>query len=179
MQTTNTTFHPLAVFEHEILSHHDDLSLPRYHDEVNSVVSLKDTVYLRARDGGQVLSYSLTERCWDTNISTPKEASSGYQLAVCSNNLVLVGGHSKIESSSGRQHEFSTPKVWIRQGSEWNADIIPSLPIDGHEILAAAGSDHHLFVLCRLRDNEISSNRLNTCLYYYDIRTKRQRHIYL
>ena len=34
-----------------------------------------------------------------TGISTPEEAESGYQLAVCSNNLVLVGRHvARIKS---------------------------------------------------------------------------------
>ena len=149
------------MFEHDILSNNDHLSLPYYNDEVNSMVLLKDTVYLRDRYGGQILSYSLTERSWDANISTPEEAVSGYQLAVCSNNLVLVGGH--VESITG--HRRKTSKVWVRQGidSEWNADIIPPVPVD--EVLAVAGHDHNLFVLCKQSYNNCSSEQ-NTCILY-------------
>ena len=128
--TVNTTFHPLAVLEHKILSHDNNLSLPHC-EEVNSMVFLKDTIYLRDRrvpynaTEGQILSYSLTERSWDTNISTPKEAVSGYQLAVWSGNLVLVGGHVELKFG----HQQKTFKVWVRQGNKWNADIIPPVPM--------------------------------------------------
>jgi hypothetical protein len=150
------------MFEHGILSHDDKLSLPHYNEEVNSMVSLKDTI-IYLRDKGRVLSYSLTERSWDANISTPEEAARGYQLAVYSNNLVLVGGY--VELNYGRRCKTFT--VWVRQGNEWNADIIPPVPAsraDGDdEILSAAGYDNLLFVLCY--SNPLSEQ--NTCILHY------------
>ncbi len=164
-----STFHPLAKFERDILSHDNKLSLPDYTHEVNSMVSLKDTIYLR--DEGQVLSYSMTERSWDANISTPEEAARGYQLAVCSNNLVLVGGYIWLKNCLQRK----TFKVWVYQGTEWNADIIPPVPVDDHnEILSAAGSDNILFVLCKQPYGNDSSKQNTFILYHIDISTKQQ-----
>jgi hypothetical protein len=152
------------MFEHDILSHDDKLSLPRRDNEgVNSIVSLKDTIYLG--DEGRVLSYSLTERSWDANISTPEEAACGYQLAVCCNSLVLVGGH--VWKPFNRCKTFS---VWVRQDNEWNADVIPAVPADGNdEIVSAAGYNNLLFVLCR---NGLSEQ--NTCILYYFDRKQSQ-----
>ena len=181
--TVNTTFHPLAVLEHKILSHDNNLSLPCC-EEVNSMVFLKDTIYLRDRSvsynaiEGQILSYSLMERSWDTNISTPKEAVSGYQLAVWSGNLVLVGGH--VELKFGRRQK--TFKVWVHQDNKWNANIIPPVPIDVNDnILSAVGHEHVLFVLCTQPcSNHLSQQNTKSCFLCYcgDASTKQwQTHL--
>ena len=62
----------------------------------------------------QTLSYSLMERSWDANISIPKEAVIGYQLAVCSGNLVLVGGYVELKTC----HQQKTFKVWVCQDNK-------------------------------------------------------------
>ena len=166
---SDTTFHPLAMLKHEILSHDDGLSLPK----VNSMVFLKGIIYLRDTSGstrGQILSYSVMERSWDTYISTPGEAVRGYHLAVWASSLVLVGGYVELKTC----HWQKTFKVWVRQGNEWNADIIPPVQIhENDEILSVAGYDHHLFVLCKQPYSNFSPLQ-NICVLYYcdDVSTK-------
>ena len=110
------------------------------------------------------MSFSLTERSWDSNISTPEETAHDYQLAVFCSSLVLIGGQSKDQQKSHR--------VWVLEGNEWNPDVIPPVPVgDCDDILSVAGYDHLLFVL--YRQNSRSSTLDTPITYrYYDTKSK-------
>lgn len=150
------------MLEYEFLSRDDGLRLPQRGK--SSAALLGDIIYVHARDSSlssddRILSYSLTERTWDI-ISTPEEIVDNYELAVCSSSLVLVGGRSKC------QEQLPSCKVWVHQGNEWNADVIPN-PTNGivHEVLSVAGNEHLLCIMCQL------FKPLNTFLFYYNMNT--------
>lgn len=97
------------------------------------------------------------ERSWDANVSIPEEVTEDYELAVFSNNLLLIGGRSR---SQQLPH-----KVWIRQEDEWKADIFTPVPCSNicTEILSIANSEHLLFLIYQLREDIPCNTHLLFC----------------
>ena len=101
-----------------------------------------------------------------TPSKTPQEATNGYALAVYSDRLVLVGGHSNWSGYAITQSN----KVWIhnRTMEQWEDDIIPpvpwSQPSQSHakgfqnEIMSAVGY-HDLVVLYKTSQEHSSSRK--------------------
>ena len=106
-------FHPLSVFESQLLS--GDLDLSFGQDNNPPAVLLDDCIYVRdeypsyGATEGQLWKYSLIDRSLDI-ISTPEGVVRCYGLAVWSKKLVLVGG----QSNDGQTSSYN---VWVRQGT--------------------------------------------------------------
>lgn len=143
------------MFKDQYIERTDNLRLPIV--EGNPAIMLNNTIYLRSlplssgADEGQLLSYSLIERSWNA-ISTPV---GEYELAICSNSLVLV-------STRSRQ------VLVLKDVDEWDPNVIPwySTHLDPHSIMSVASSENLLFIVCKL------SRGSETTVLCYDVRAR-------
>lgn len=164
-------FHPLSVFESQLLS--DDHNLSFSQDNNPPAVVLDECVYVRddypsfRATNGQLWKYSMISKSLDI-IPTPKGVVRHYGLAVWSEKLVLVGG----QSNDGQKSSFN---VWVHQGSRWSYKIIPPVPVErvqlnpNGSILSAAGHEALLFTMYTWYN---SLNETHIALFRYDAKMK-------